>query len=88
VDDEMVSQEAEAYDCDTCEVMTRITGLDDDNREAWALYRRCCNRFLVDLQAGHLMLQRATEELDSETFVDRCERLRVLYDVMQPPKEP
>jgi hypothetical protein len=42
----------------------------------------------VDLQAGHLVLQRATEDLDSETFLDRCERLRVLYDVMQPPKAP
>jgi hypothetical protein len=68
--------------------MARVADLDRDNCETWLLYRRCCNRFLVDFQAGHLVLQRATEDLDSETFLDRCERLRVLYDVMQPPKAP
>lgn len=84
----MVRQQPEAYDCDACEVTARTSALGDENREAWLLYRRCCNRFLVDLQAGHLMLQRATEDADSETFLDLCERLRVLYDVLQPPKDP
>lgn len=82
----MVEEEAEQYDCDSCPVEAAMAQLDDDNREAWGLYRACCNRFVVDLQAGAVLLNRLTEEQDSETFAATCERLRILYDTLQPRK--
>lgn len=82
----MVTQEAEQFDCGTCEVAQRMTGLDAENRAAWALYRACCNRFAVDLQAGAVVLDRLTTDMDADEFADTMERLRVIYDTLQPPK--
>ena len=64
-----------------------MAALDTENRTAWLLYRQLCNRFVNDLQAGSVLLDRLTTEDDSETFADKCERLRVIYDVLQPPKK-
>lgn len=66
--------------------MERLGGLDPENTTAWGRYRLLCNRFVNDLQAGSVMLNRLTEDEDPERFVESCERLRVIYDVLQPPK--
>ena len=66
--------------------MERLTALDDENRTAWGRYRLLCNRFVNDLQAGSVMLNRLTEDEDPDTFAESCERLRVIYDTLQPPK--
>lgn len=85
-DDELVAQEAEAFDCETCPLAAQLAALDDDNQEAWALYRACCNRFLVDTHAVGVALARLTAEDDPETFAQKAERLRILYDTLQPVK--
>lgn len=87
-DDDLVTQEAEQFDCGTCEVARRLAEMDDDNREAWALYRACCNRFAVDLQAGAVLLDRLTQGMDADDFAETMDRLRVIYDTLQPPKRP
>lgn len=66
--------------------MERLVDLDPENHRAWMQYRRLCNRFANDLQAGSVMLQRFTEDLDAEAFADHMDRLLVIYDVLQPPK--
>ena len=66
--------------------MGRLTALDEDNRSAWALYRTLCNRFANDIQAGGVMLGRLTEQQEPDEFAETCERLRVIYDTLQPPK--
>jgi hypothetical protein len=83
-----VATDPEQFNCRECVVMERIGALDNENRESWLLHRRLCNRFVNDLQAGGVMLARLTEDMDAETFADRCERLRVIYDTLQPPKAP
>lgn len=85
-DDETIRTDPQEFDCRTCVVAERMGELDGDNRAAWGLYRHLCNRFLNDLQAGSVALHRLTEEQDPDTFADSCERLRVIYDVLQPPK--
>lgn len=79
-------EESDVYDCATCEVADRIGQLDDDNQMAWGIYRRCCNRFITDLQAGAMLLDRLTQDFEADAFADTCERLRVIYDTLQPPK--
>lgn len=86
-DDDTVATDPQEFDCRTCEVMAHLGGLDGDNRECWVLYRHLCNRFTNDLEAGGVMLDRLTRDDDAETFLDKTERLRVIYDVLQPPKE-
>lgn len=81
-----MSSEPDQFDCDSCEVATHLDTLDDDNREAWALYRACCNRFLADTQTIPVLLAKRTEDLDSEAFEELAERLRVIYDIVQPRK--
>lgn len=85
-DEELVEQEADAYDCEACPVAAQMADLDADNRAAWALYRTCCNRFVVDLQAGAVLLDRLTADQDAEEFAATCERLRLIHDTVQPRK--
>jgi hypothetical protein len=86
VDPQIVAEEPEQFDCSTCEVSARLDGLDDENVAAWTLYRQCCNRFVHELGAGAVVLERLTTAQDAEQFGETCERLRVLHDVLQPPK--
>lgn len=86
-DDEVVEQEAEQFDCAACPVRERMTGLDAENREAWSAYQTCANRFVVDYQAGPVLLDRLTRDWDADDFVALMERLRIIYDTLQPPKE-
>lgn len=88
VDDETVASDPQEFDCRTCEVMAQVISLDDDNRMAWERYRLLCNRFTNDLSAGGVVLDRLTKDDDADTFVESIERLRVIYDVLQPPKAP
>lgn len=66
--------------------MDRLLSLDTDNATAWALYQRLCNRFVNDIQAGSVVLDRLTADDDAESFGDKVERLNVIYAVLQPPK--
>jgi hypothetical protein len=68
--------------------MEQLTGLDADNQQAWDIYRACCNRFTQDLGAGAVVLERLTQDMAVEDFVDVTERLRVVYDILAPRKEP
>lgn len=85
-DDETIRTDPQEFDCRSCVVSERLSELDEENRSAWGLYRHLCNRFLNDLQAGSVALDRLTDDLDAEAFGACCERLRVIYDVLQPPK--
>lgn len=86
MDDETVATDPQEFNCRTCVVMEQLGSLDDDNRTAWGRYRLLCNRFVNDLQAGSVLLNRLTDGEDAEQFAESCERLRVIYDVLQPPK--
>ena len=87
-DAEIIEQEADQFDCSACPLLEHSAMLDDENREAWSLYRACCNRFTHDLHAGSVVLDRLTQHLSADEFADCAERLRIIYDVMQPRKEP
>lgn len=86
-DDDTVRTDPQEFNCRECVVMERIGQLDADNRSVWGLYRLLCNRFVNDLQAGSVALDRLTQDDDPDAFADKTERLRVIYDVLQPPKE-
>jgi hypothetical protein len=85
-DEELIEQEAGAFDCTACPLATQMAELDGENRAAWGLYRACCNRFLVDAQAVGYALARLTEDDDPEAFLEKAERLRIIYDVVAPKK--
>jgi hypothetical protein len=86
-DEETIRGDSQEFDCRTCEITAQLNGLDDDNRFTWALHRQLCNRFVNDLQAGSVLLSRLTEHQEQDEFAETCERLRVIYDTVQPPKE-
>lgn len=86
MDDEIVLTDPQEFDCSQCVTMAMLAGLDADNQAAWMLYRKLCNRFVNDLQAGSVLLARLTQDLDSDEFGSQCDRLCVIYDVLQPPK--
>ena len=74
------------FDCSQCVVTDRLASLDQDNQAVWLLYRQLCNRFVNDLQAGSVALNRLTDGQDADEFGRTCDRLCVIYDVLQPPK--
>jgi hypothetical protein len=85
-DDATVHSDPQEFDCRSCVVMERLLELDSENRSAWALHRQLCNRFVVDLEAGSVALDRLTDGQDAEAFADTIDRLNVIHDVMQPKK--
>ena len=87
VDDDILEQEAEQFDCSACLLQEHSSALDTENQEAWALYRSRCNRFTQDLRAGAVVLDRLTQHLSAEEFSEMAERLRIIYDVVSPPKK-
>ena len=87
-DDELVASEPEQYDCRSCVLIEHLTSLDADNQQAWEIYRACCNRFTQDLGAGSVVLDRLTQDMEPEDFVDVTDRLRLVYDILAPRKEP
>jgi len=86
-DDELVQQEPDLYDCDSCQLLSHLNDLDGANQQVWALYKSCCNRFTQDLGAGSVMLDRLTQDMGAEEFAETAERLAVVYDILAPRKE-
>jgi hypothetical protein len=82
-----IDGDPDLYNCDTCEVRSTINGLDDENLGAWRLYHHCASRFLVDAQAVGAVFVRLTADQTPEQLTDTCERMRVLYDALQPPRQ-
>jgi hypothetical protein len=86
-DDETLRTDGEQFVCRECIVAEQLRELDDENREAWTLYRTLGNRYLLDIDCAGLLFKRLTEDMDTETFLERCEQLRVIYDTLQPVKD-
>lgn len=83
---EEVAEDPDLFDCDTCALRQAQTQLFPENVLAWWLYTQVATRFLVDLHAGGLALQRLTADLSSDEFSETLERLTLLYDVVCPVK--
>jgi hypothetical protein len=84
---EEIDGDPDLYDCQRCPVADALTGLDDENLEAWRLYHTLASRFLVDAQAVGAVFSRLTADQSPEQLADTCERMRVLYDTLQPPRQ-
>lgn len=83
---EEVADDPELYQCETCPLRIAQAQLFPENVTAWWLYTQVATRFLVDLHAGGLALERLTADQSSEEFSDLLERLTLLYDVVCPVK--
>jgi hypothetical protein len=82
-----IDGDAAMYDCESCAVREAISGLDDENLAAWRLYHTIASRFLVDAQAVGAVFARLTADQPPAQLTDTCERMRVLYDALQPPRQ-
>ena len=85
-DDATIDSDLDAFDCETCALRQRLTELDEDNQEAWGMYRRLSRRILGDLDARALTLDRLTRGWPATRFDALVDRLNVIHDVLQPPK--
>ena len=88
MDEETAEEDSDVFDCDDCPVAAALAGLDDANREAWALYRKVITRLSADLHAGGVVLERLTREMDAHEFDDTWRRLVMLYAVISPLPDP
>jgi hypothetical protein len=88
VDEALIEEDPEVFDCDTCEVAQALASLDDANREAWTLYRKVVTRLSGDLNAGGTVLERLTREMGPSEFDETWRRLMILYNAICPQPEP
>ena len=65
-----------------------LAALDDDNRDAWALWMVLASRIAVDYGLGRTVFEKATEGMTLDDMADLLDRLAVLYDVLRPNTPP
>lgn len=85
VDETTAETDAEAFECESCQVAQQLSGLDPINTLVWRLYRQVICRLSADLSAGGMVLARLTHELTDDDFADVWRRLVKLYDILDPP---
>lgn len=81
-----VASDRDAFDCEACALRQRLGDLDEDNQEAWRMYRQLSRRILGDLDARAVTLDRLTRGWPARRFDVLVDRLNVIHDVLQPPK--
>lgn len=85
-DDATIESDLEQFDCETCGLRAQLVALDEENQEAWQMYRRLARRILGDLDARAVALDRLTRGWPAARFEAMVDRLNVIHDVLQPPK--
>ena len=73
--------------CDTCPVSDAQQALWPENADAWAIFQRLAQRFVVDAGLTPMLLTALTTDRDPQETVDLLERLTELYDIVVPRKE-
>lgn len=82
---EQIDGDPDQYDCQSCQVWQRLEGLDQENRQAWTLFRQFAVRLTADAQCGGYVLERLTANVPDEDWPAVWRRLCLLYDVLSPP---
>ena len=85
--DDATLDEADAFDCTTCEYRRLRDGLRPENLRAWRVWQQVGTRFAVDFGTGGYHLQKLTEGWPAEEVDDLMARLAVLYDTLHPARE-
>lgn len=62
-----------------------LEGLDEENSQAWGIYRQLVSRLAADLTAGGEVLRRLTAHVPDEDWPDLWRRLVLLYQTLNPP---
>jgi hypothetical protein len=80
-------EDAQNFDCQTCPLAERLEALDAENAEAWRIFGRIYSRLALDMPGFvEPFLARVLADYDTDDALDLSERLGVIYDVLNPPK--
>lgn len=82
----MLEDEAEHFDCETCEIAQAQRLLSPENAEAWRLFNLCGSRVSVQWQLSGWILQRVCERWSLDDTTDMVERLDIILAELAPPK--
>lgn len=82
----MLASDVDAFDCDTCPVAEAFAALWPENAEAWSTFNRCTSRYLCEMHAVNVSLQKEAEGLDLDAWHDLTARLSIIFDILHPPK--
>ncbi len=86
MEDEALEQEPELYQCETCPVADAQGQLWTENAEAWGVFQRLAQRFVIDTHLGPSVFAALTADAEPDAVVDLVERLGVMYDIVAPPQ--
>lgn len=81
---ELLETEPDAFDCATCERRIKTEALDEDNRDAWALWQTMGTRFVKEFGIGATVLAWRCEGRAPDDIDDLIARLSVIYDALCP----
>jgi hypothetical protein len=74
-------------ECETCPTRLKLQALDEKNADAWQRYHRVVGHRLVwDAQAGNWWFAQVFADVEPDDLDELMQRLRILYDVFQPPQ--
>ena len=82
----MLADEAEHFDCETCEIAQAQRQLDAENADAWRLFHLCGSRVAVQWQLSGLILSRVGEHWSVDELTDMVERFDIIAAELAPPK--
>lgn len=57
-----------------------------ENQEAWIVFQRLAQRFVVDTGLSVPVFEAITDGSEPDAIVDLVERLGVMYDIVAPPQ--
>jgi len=85
VSQDILDDESEHFDCDTCPLLEAQETLDADNREAWHLYSRCRTRLVVESRLTAEVFRRLVEGWPTRDVLEVVDRMSVIHEVLNPP---
>lgn len=86
--DSEIATNPEVYDCTTCELMSQMDALWQENAEAWQLYHLLCGRTVRDVQLEGWMLTKWTDGWPLDRVVELLDRLDLIAAVLEPHGRP
>lgn len=82
---EVVEQERDSYDCNTCRLLEMQEALWPENAEAWEAYGPCSTPFVTERGLAPVVFRRCIAHRPWDEVLDLLDRLSIIEGVLRPP---
>lgn len=86
VSEDIVDQEWEQFDCETCAYAEARSKVYPENDEAWAFMNACGGKLAMDWHLGGFLFAKWTEGWSLDDVLDLLRRAEIIAEELAPPK--